>query len=372
MKVKDRILPITATIAILAGAIAAANAAPERNTANPLRVGLFPAGNGKVEVQVTNTSKKTARIPRWQLPEEILQQNLFRVSRDGKPLRYEGAMVKRAVPTASEFAILRPGQTWRNVVDLAATYDMSQRGDYTISLASPLQFASLSGGERLLSKRGSPMVLESAPLRVWHDATIKPFAHQLDANVQAAFECHPRKPLCPHRNTDPVKFVGCSASRVTELNQAIAAARNYSENSKGYLTAGTTGPRYTTWFGAYTSSRYATAQSQFAAIDVAMDQNNGQITINCGCSSSAYAYVYPGRHYQIFVCNAFWSAPMTGTDSKAGTLIHEMSHFNVVAGTDDHVYGQTGAKNLAISNPTAALNNADNHEYFAENTPSQN
>ena len=36
------------------------------------------------------------------------------------------------------------------------------------------------------------------------------------------------------------------------------------------------------------------------------------------------------------------------------------------------VYGQAGAKNLAISNPTNALDNADNHEYFAENTPFQN
>ncbi len=60
---------------------------------------------------------------------------------------------------------------------------------------------------------------------------------------------------------------------------------------------------------------------------------------------------------------------MTGTDSKAGTLVHEMSHFTAVAGTDDHAYGQTNAKSLAISNPDLALNNADSHEYFAENTP---
>jgi hypothetical protein len=43
---------------------------------------------------------------------------------------------------------------------------------------------------------------------------------------------------------------------------------------------------------------------------------------------------------------------------------------SVVAATDDHAYGQSAAKNLAISNPTRALDNADNHEYFAENTPS--
>ena len=80
---------------------------------------------------------------------------------------------------------------------------------------------------------------------------------------------------------------------------------------------------------------------------------------------------YPNQPYKIYVCNAFWSAPMTGTDSKAGTLIHEMSHFNAVAATDDWAYGQTAAKSLAISNPTKALDNADSHEYFAENTPAQ-
>jgi hypothetical protein len=38
----------------------------------------------------------------------------------------------------------------------------------------------------------------------------------------------------------------------------------------------------------------------------------------------------------------------------------------------DIVYGQAGAKSLAASDPNGAINNADNHEYFAENTPSLN
>jgi peptidyl-Lys metalloendopeptidase len=50
-------------------------------------------------------------------------------------------------------------------------------------------------------------------------------------------------------------------------------------------------------------------------------------------------------------------------------MIHEMSHFNVIAGTDDWAYGQSAAASLARSNPTRAVDNADNHEYFAENTP---
>ena len=164
-------------------------------------------------------------------------------------------------------------------------------------------------------------------------------------------------------------FASCDATQSATALDAVNQARAYSENSKDYLAGGTVGPRYTTWFGAYSSQRYATALDHFQAIDAAMDQNNGEITINCGCNQNYYAYVYPTRPYEIFVCRAFWSAPTAGTDSKGGTLIHEMSHFNVVAGTDDVVYGQSGAKSLAANDPSGALNNADNHEYFAENTP---
>jgi len=43
-----------------------------------------------------------------------------------------------------------------------------------------------------------------------------------------------------------------------------------------------------------------------------------------------------------------------------------------VAGTDDHVYGQSGAADLARTSPERAINNADSHEYFSENTPALN
>lgn len=52
-----------------------------------------------------------------------------------------------------------------------------------------------------------------------------------------------------------------------------------------------------------------------------------------------------------------------------GTIIHEMTHFTITADTDDNAYGQTDCKALAISNSAKAVNNADSHEYAAENTP---
>ena len=50
-------------------------------------------------------------------------------------------------------------------------------------------------------------------------------------------------------------------------------------------------------------------------------------------------------------------------------MIHEASHYTANGGTSDYVYGQSGAKSLALSNPDQAVFNADSHEYFAENNP---
>ena len=79
-----------------------------------------------------------------------------------------------------------------------------------------------------------------------------------------------------------------------------------------------------------------------------------------------YAYVYPTDDKQIYLGKVFFKASPTGIDSQMGTVAHEMSHFNSIAGTQDHVYGVINAQKLAIKNPAMALDNADNFEYFIE------
>ena len=81
-----------------------------------------------------------------------------------------------------------------------------------------------------------------------------------------------------------------------------------------------------------------------------------------GCGGSVYAYTYKGTT-TVWMCDAFWSAPATGTDSKAGTVLHELTH--AVAYTDDIAYGQANCRELAVNNPDKAVQNADNHEYYA-------
>lgn len=336
---------------------------------NPLSVRMLADGSsakafmGTVEFRITNNSSEVLKVPYWQLPSASDEGKLFQVFHNGKAAQYLGPMIKRPAPTEADLVTFQPYETKLVTVDLSKSYDLGNTGEYTVSFISFLDGARTSSGRRLSSSNGRMAILQSVPLKLWVDSSNKLSALRATANS---------KPGTGGTVVSGVTYVGCSSTQITGAGSAVSQARTYSEGAKGYLASNTQGARYTTWFGAYTSARYSTVNQHFVAIDAAMDQSGGQVKINCGCSQNYYAYVYPTKPYEIFVCKAFWTAPTAGTDSKGGTLIHEMSHFNVVAGTDDWVYGQAGAKSLAISNPTNAVDNADNHEYFAENTPNQN
>ena len=45
------------------------------------------------------------------------------------------------------------------------------------------------------------------------------------------------------------------------------------------------------------------------------------------------------------------------------TIVHGGTHFNHVLSTDDCAYGETACQNLAVSNPTNAVYNTDNHAF---------
>ena len=65
----------------------------------------------------------------------------------------------------------------------------------------------------------------------------------------------------------------------------------------------------------------------------------------------------------------FWCTDIY-EDVQGGTLVHEASHFVANAGgTEDYAYGQSSCKFISLLFPNEAVENADSHEYFAENNP---
>jgi peptidyl-Lys metalloendopeptidase len=298
-----------------------------------------------VKVTLANDSDHAIRVLSWYAPSAELEEDIFTVARGAEAVEFVGPHYKRPAPTSDDYVILAAGQSVTGEVDLTNFYDFAKGADYTVKYnASFLR----EGGQEVIN-------LSSNQVSMWIGArnTVQEKPSATDTtNV-----------------TGLLSFTKCTTTQAADVTTALNAASVMANGAATYLGgAGSGTPRYTEWFGAYSANGWNTAKTHYTAIKDAIDTK--ALKFDCGCKKTYYAYVYPAQPYNVYLCKAFWSAPVSGTDSRGGTIIHELSHFNAVAGTDDFAYGQTNAKALAISNPAKALDNADNHEYFAENTPS--
>lgn len=308
---------------------------------------LGPTDDLVAKVTIFNDTQETVLIPKWQVPGQILEADIFEVTQDGHPTPYVGRLVKRPAPTSADFIRLAPGKSIQGKTELSRHYDLLDGGEYMIAFRMDL-----GAGQHTAVRRPTDEVYSEA-VAVWRDAPVR-VKTDLSAIVLTG--------------EATVTTVGCGSS--DNVTSAISGATSYATNAKNYMqthTVSTVGPRYTTWFGSPTTTYVSTITNHFVKIEDAF--LNKPIIIDCTCTDSYYAFVYKNDPYRIHVCNAYRSAPTTGTDSKAGTLIHEMSHFTVVADTDDWAYGQSACKRLKSNKST---DNADSHEYFAENNPAQN
>ncbi|KAK7037539.1 hypothetical protein VNI00_011031 [Paramarasmius palmivorus] len=313
--------------------------------------------NLKVVASLQNTGDETLKIlkdPRGVL--STLPTETFGITDvEGVTPSFTGVKVKfvpeYAAKLEDSFTILEPGQSIDVEHDLSSAYNFTLPGEglYDIHADNLFQIV-------------DPATNELTDLRATQETS-------LQANVKGKLAIA-RREVPSNGLAKRATYRSCSSTQQSQLSAAATAAANYASSASSYLNALSSGSaRYTTWFGTYTSSRKSTVTSHFTAIK---GYSFSGETYDCSCTDSGtYAYVYPDTYGVIYLCGAFWQAPVTGTDSRGGTLIHESSHFTRIAGTDDVVYGQSGAKSLASSNPSQAIRNADSHEYFAENNPAQ-
>ena len=308
-----------------------------------------------VRVTLANGAAEDLYVPYWQTAVRGVQGDVFDVRLNGKPVAYTGRLYKWAKPQAEDYVRIPAGRSVSAEIDLSAYYDLSRTGEYSIRYRASIANALSGVGTQIAAARGGEVESNTV-----HVAAERSERGQLLESFQSV--SFGEKALTPG-------FVSCSTTRQSTLNTALNNAQSISLKARDYLnnlpaTSRPTDTAYRTWFGAYLASRYSTVQSHYTAIHSAFATKT--VEFYCDCTDSAYAYVYSNQPYKIHLCNAFWSAPNLGIDSKAGTLVHEMSHFTVVAGTSDYAYGTSACQRLASTNPKKAINNADSHEYFAE------
>ncbi|KAK0463699.1 peptidyl-Lys metalloendopeptidase [Desarmillaria tabescens] len=308
--------------------------------------------NLSVSATLTNTGNTTMKI--LNDPSSILSPtfstNTFAInSASGSPsfvgmkVKYNPLSVVKKNREQS-FTVLSPGESVTVDHSLANAYNFTGSGETSYTIAPSTLFYYIDA--------------DTNELRTINAETAQKHSAKLSGTLAVA-----------RRELDKrIAYNSCSTSEQSTLVTAAAAAQTYAENAQAYLDENTSSTtRYTTWFGEYNSSRHAEVLSHFSNM---LDHPYADYTYDCSCTDTdTYAYVYSDSFGTIYLCGAFWDAPTTGTDSMGGTLIHESSHFTIIAGTDDYVYGQSGAQSLAESNPDEAIFNADSHEYFAENNP---
>ena len=313
-----------------------------------------------VKVTYRNDSAEDIYLVRWQTALQGVEGNLFDVSRDGQAVPYTGRLYKRATPRAEDYIRIPAGGSRSADVELSSIYDLSRTGEYSIRYQVALQDGLRVDNAKAISGLGGLRNLESNTVFL----AVERNERAIDAieKLVQIDEAIQEKALAP-------SYVSCSSSRQNQLVTALGNAQTMSQKSRDYLNNLPTASRstdaaYKTWFGTYTSSRYSGVTSDY--VNLYSTFSTKSFVFYCDCTDSSYAYVFANQPYKVHLCNAFWSAPALGTDSKAGTLVHETSHFTVVAGTQDYAYGQSACKSLATSNPAHAVHNADSHEYFAE------
>lgn len=305
--------------------------------------------NFKISTVLTNTGNETLRIlndplgPLSKLPTETFSI----VNSEGSAARFGGVKAKYVPSTAAalgDYTSLAPGESVTVNHELSDAYNLTGSGVGTYNVMPRNLFYLVNEANQISTFR--------AHLSGAH----KTYITGRLAKVTPSPSLFKR-----------ARYISCSASQQRALAEAANSAQASASEAKSYFDNDVATQRYTTWFGAADRARQSTVASHFTAIN---GNNFTDFTYDCTCRvRDIYAYVRPGDFGRIYLCGAFWNTANTGADSRAGTLIHEASHFTANGGTGDFAYGQEDAMGLASENPDQAVMNADSHEYFTENAP---
>jgi hypothetical protein len=112
---------------------------------------LLAGEDVNLKFALTNLSDRPLYLLKWYTPLEGIGGEIFKITRDGQAVPYEGILAYRSFPTSEAYILLDPGDTISAVVDLGASFDFSQPGTYQIGFISP-QISHIAASEDGMAK----------------------------------------------------------------------------------------------------------------------------------------------------------------------------------------------------------------------------
>jgi len=322
--------------------------------------------NFKFVLEHPSKTDRPITFLKWNTPMDTpLYSSIFSVVNGitGESAQYIGRRGKRIIPenpaeAKEQFVTLQPGEKIVVDFDISKDYDLTSNETVTFNVTLETYVSFVMGTFEEISQL-LKIVPDVLPL-----LSVSPLNSQsIHINSLPLQE----KKIQPLKNLKG-QITGCDQQKVDIFTkETVALATKHTSQAASYLQTANCDAQFITWFGYYQSSaRWNTVKNHFVYAKYRFD--TGNYNINCEpCKTGMLAYVYP-----VDVSHTIHFCDYSFTQSKldqASTLIHEMTHFVDVGGTQDYVYGQAAAQQLARNNPNQASMCAENHNFFAEVFP---
>jgi hypothetical protein len=377
--------PVAALIALCASATFPSSAAATQGVDVRLSTPYLhdATRSSVVRVDIENTGDEDVTLLLWDTPfaqaAGRLPKPLFEVSdASGERARYTGRWVNVGRLHAEDFVVLHPGDVRSADVDLLPEYDYGNGGAFAVryvlsldrepdpSVTSADQYVAFRHNTLKEVTSNDTIILVNGPVRrIAADTGDECTQEQRDTIFAASGRAFDRSYAADGHMYDRYKDVKGADGKYHPVFQPH--------------------PRYERWFGEHDDSHmpdqdgwlesdnghaYKTTRLLWNRI---LGGPGRKLTPKCGCPGyppTTPAWAEADSPYVVHFCDLFFKLPETGWPaSRAGTIVHEYSHFNSgYEGTQDYVYGVRQVEELAKTDRWKAVRNADSFEFYVMDT----
>ncbi len=309
-----------------------------------------------VEVTLSNNHPVDYFILKRFTPLEGLRANIFTVTtKKGSILPYDGLMFRRRPTQKDEYIKIRANSSISSTATLSNAYGFYEVGTYLVKLSTTITFASsldVAPVTQLLVSNTNHLMLTVSDKQPRLTIGETHRRKQVQQKINSVFDMKAMKnPICVGNWTDKMKEDAMNV--YTKAFQVMLKAPDLAVFNTTL---------YTTWFGRIDYSgdvKYVFQDCTADMQDFSFDLYNG-LSFQSNCEPDDYAYTTYGALW-IVLCEVYYESSF---EEKYVTIVHEMTHAS--AWIDDYEYGRMACKELAISNPAKAVDNADNYGYFTD------
>lgn len=343
----------------------------------------------EITVKIKNTEKRDYYILFRSTPFDSIHDDSFHITCNHETVEYDSIYAKRTPVTSKNFVLVKAGKTKKATILLAERYYFRNGGFVNLEYKPVIFYTAyldyykeFTHREELKDVRKQFFILDSSEIYPTRGIKMRmeemPEWNKIYSENYSSPDMEYPAPCVvfnqtAHTDEKKKDFKNIVMDSHYELIHYLIHCINELQADSGEENI-----HYQMIFGRFDNKRYKLVHSNFDKIlkavrSIIIYKRSDDFTKDSmtGISMDDDCYGYINKNgTQIFLCRPFLEAVMTGTNSRVGVLLHELSH----------VYSKTGDMRLEAAlpnerelcielakiNPEQAVRNADSYEFFLE------